>query len=324
MADDITSPASGEEVLPAPWYSRPTTRLLVFKINRRPLEQPSLPMSSQPEPLLAHLRLVLSEKVVAHTVHKGPTRDWRAGNLMTDDNQTFLAGVIGYTIRSVEETAGWDDEAGAWRTDIVLADHTITAPFAIVAATRYLYIAQHSTFSEIQIPQVFEELLDAGERQRSDGFPVTDWAVEPVIDKDELEQWLAETARLEKVTFEVRSPNPTPKLAHQQVADEIQAMRANRVVHTVIAGADDAGLNKNLESSPLTAAYMDLVNETSGSLRAKGTSATGAKRDYNSKKRVRRIRRFLPEKLREALLAIAQVGLEESPDNDDGGGRDGG
>lgn len=69
---------------------------------------------------------------------------------------------------------------------------------------------------------------------------------------------------------------------------------------------------------------MDLVNETSGSLRAKGTSATGAKRDYNSKKRVRRIRRFLPEKLREALLAIAQVGLEESPDNDDGGGRDGG
>jgi hypothetical protein len=85
-----------------PWFSGRAAAVLLYRVNRRPLRQPTLG-SEQPESILDHIFEVLlfGEEVVTGRRNK---RRWILGNRRIDKRRQLVTGQVGWEAIGTEMT----------------------------------------------------------------------------------------------------------------------------------------------------------------------------------------------------------------------------
>ena len=297
-----------------PWFADRDVLVLMYRINRRPIAQGNF-FAEQPEDFLDHLVecLLFGEEIV--TTGRGNSRTWILGN---SDFSTFtqsLAGWIGFGTEESELRDDYDESTKSWRTGEVTIERRATAPFVVSGVTQLLFIAQHPDFSENVPRHVIERLLEAGEQRRE--HPTTIWGVEPVLDRGGFQQWLDETNVLEKITFEVRLPNPDGEELFEEVLDHLNKMQAGSFKHTLKPRNPEVGLSKDFTQDSISKQLMAMVQRTYAQIVAKGTGVSGSIRTYNQNRKVKRERVHLPEGHEAATQALVEFGISKTLEDDD-------
>ncbi len=298
------------EAAPLAWFADKDVPVLTYRVNRRPRAKgDNIFAASQPS-FLDHLVECLLIGESMRTIARNVEREWKLGNREINLTQGWLAGRVGYVTDVEEEVDDYDEAKSEWITAVVETEHRATAPFAIIASSRYLCVVKHPTFPDTTLATVFEWLLNEGERQRA--APDTEWSVEPVLNEADFESWLAKTAVLDRVTFSVRLPNPD---AEEAFADIEQHMRVNNanLSHQLTPRDPESGLSKQLDQDPIGRGFMEMVRRTFGRIKATGKSATGAARRYDQSQRVKRESVRMPADYDAAKSAVIEYGLQQQP-----------
>lgn len=308
MSDDVPP------VEPVPWFANRELPVLFFRINRRRFEQLRLPLGPERDPSVLppffdHLVecLLVGEEVV--TSGRGVDRTWRVGNRHISQNQDYLTARLGFETPEVETHDMFDADALEWRTTVQSGERVVTTPFAVIEASRYLCIAKPSSIADRTFRTVFEDLLNRGERQR--GTVQVEWAVEPLLDEASFARWLEQVRILDKVTFNVKLPNPDAADSFRQLTEHMEAAGAGELDHTLRPRREDRGLSKDLEGDPISQGLMEMAKLSFAQIKAKGRDAAGKVLEYSQKNKVRRQRTKLPSTYDEAEAVIAQLGIDE-------------
>lgn len=312
MPEEVVSSTSQQ---PAPWFSGREVSVLVYKVNRRPLPQGNL-LAEQPAGFFDHLIecLLLRHEVV--TKGRGRERHWMIGNRNIPDSLRYVVARLGYRAPEMAAKDAYDEDAGEWTSDLIETERVAIAPFVIVADSRLLCIAKHPSFAEGTLPVVFEAILNDGEAARP--YPTTSWSVEPLLDETDFAKWLERTAILDRVSFDVRLPNPDAAESFAQLTSHMDAMEAGQMRHALAPRDVERGLRKDFESEPITQGLMEMARRSFARLKARGRSSSGSQREYSQTSRVRRGRLELPEDYTLAETAIAQFGLDQGSQQSDG------
>ncbi len=303
----------GSEVKP-PWFADRPVLVLMYRVNRRPRPQGNL-FAEQPANFMDHLTECLLFGTEVTTKGRGHERHWRLGNRDIDAGETRVAGWIGFRSEDAEEVDDYDEESASWRSTVIATPRRATAPFAIAAATRLLFVARHPQFAEGTLPVVFETLLTLGENSRE--HPTTDWAVEPVLDSSEFRQWLDNTAVVEQVTFTVKRPNPDAAESFAQLDQHLETMRIGTLTHRMSPADEERGLAKDFDQDPISQGLMEMARRSFALVRAKGRGITGASRSYDQKRRVRRDHLLMPSDHQGALETLAQYAVSKELEDGD-------
>lgn len=244
---------SGEEES-GHWFAGRELPVLVYKVNRRPMGGD--PQLFEPPPdVLDHLLGTLRR--VRQPVRSGRRfrREWRIGNLAQDSNEGSLTGMIGWS-RSGEVLSNvWDEETQEWTDVVVPNELSGVAPFAFLREERLLGVLKHPSFEERTIQWVLTEMLVRGERQSN--LPTVNWAVEPVGDPREFEQWLNEAETVAELKFVFERPNPDAEDAFEELFARLDRLEAEKIRETITARDKQAGLNKEgLRADRTTQAFI--------------------------------------------------------------------
>lgn len=293
-----------------PWYADKDVPVLRYRVNRRPISQPTLDAEEEPPPFVDHLAetLLFGEEVV--TTGRGRNRHWMLGNRELNPNQGFVSGWVGYRAEDAEEQDDYDSATKSWTTTRVTSERKATAPFVVTTGARFLFVAKHPTFAEGTLPVVFESLLNRGEAARQHSS--TEWAVEPLLDDPDFTRWLRATAVLDSVSFHVRLPNPDAEESFAQIARHLDAQDAGALDHRLTPRDPDRGLAKDFESDSISNGLLEMARRAYAQIRARGRSAEGRVRSYSQSRRVRREPVHLSGSHEEAQRAVVQHGLAES------------
>lgn len=313
------SPASEASERPRPpWYAVRDVTVLIYRINRRPLPLTLFSPDEPNPPFPDHLAECLLFGPAVTTAGGGHERHWRLGNRTIDRADRYLAGWVGYITEDAEEQNNYDNDTAEWKTEIVQSERRVTAPFVIVAESRFLYVVKHPTFSEGAVRVVFEALLNLGERERE--VRTTEWAVEPVLDTADFGRWLEETAVLDSVSFHVRLPNHDADDNFKQLADHLKIMKAESFDHRLKARDPESGLSKNFEDDAISQGLMQMARRAFATVRAKGRAINGKPRSYDQRERVRKARLpRLPADQDQARDRLVQRALEQGEEEQSDG-----
>lgn len=300
MTDEPRSALSDRP--PSPWFADKDVTVLTYRVNRRPLPQGNL-LTDMPDRFLEHLHQVLLFGVDVVTGRRNQ-RFWRLGNEDFSLEQGYLAGRVGYRASGITVDEDYQDDTKEWTTDIVEAEHSVSAPFVVVESTQQLYVAKHSSFSESTLPTVFEMLLNEGERRQPQ--ETTDWGVDPVLDEQGFAEWLRRTPILDRVTFKVKLPNPDAEEAFAEVVGHLDRMDAKELTHELVARDPERGLNREFQRDPTMNGLMEMSKRAYAWVTARGRGPQAQRRVYSQRHRVLKQRLAMPSTYEGAQRTLVQ------------------
>lgn len=274
----MTQDSTSEE---KPWFAGKTGTIIFFRINRRPLENPSL-NAEQPGSVMDHLieALIFGETVITG---KGNQREWILGNREILDREETLIGQIGWRREGSETQDEYDPESKQWLDVTRDKEASARTVFCFDAKSRILGVLKHSSFNEKIIPYVFEDILKKGENRRT--WPSTEWAVEPILDPKKFSQWLREVDVVRKVELVAKLPNPDGLEAFGSLWRDMDEMEARKINYGLEA-AGEQGLLR-LEQNERVKNHIAMSERAYGYVTAKGKK-DGRKTTYDQRKNVER------------------------------------
>src|ERR1039457_5284555 len=132
----------------APWFvGRPGT-VLMYRVNRRPMSNPTLGGAQQPDSVMDHIVEVLHFGKAVVTGAGDRQREWILGNRRIFQGENALAGQIGWQRDDQQQASRYVPETQEWRDEVESAGRSAHAPFALDGNTRILAVLNHSTFDE--------------------------------------------------------------------------------------------------------------------------------------------------------------------------------
>jgi len=248
-----------------PWFAGRSGSVLLYRINRRPLANPTLAGGEQPESVMDHIVEVLPFGHHIATGRHDRRRDWILGNRQILDNESAMTGQIGWQQPDQLQTSRYQEDAQEWRDEVETTERSARAPFAFDSNTRVLGILKHSTFSEGKLADVFEQLLRYGENQRS--WPTTEWSVEPLLDERDFLRWLRSVDAVTSINLVAKLPNPDALEEFGPVWAEMEARRARILSMKMVATTDKAGL-QGLENDPRVKGHIAMGRQGFGYVQA--------------------------------------------------------
>jgi len=225
------------------WFSDRALDVLIFKINRRPLQSSQLALFDPPDDLLEHLKLVLEASYSSRSGQR-TQRNWRMGNLRFDDARRVVIGRIGWT-RSVEALEGkWDEEARAFEEKWTSHEDSAVSAFAIDVRSELVGVLKHPSFStELVVNKMLERMLQAGEDTLPN--PGVSWNVDPMGDQMQFDEWFSSVDQLNRLTVTVKRPNPDNAEEFERMERELDDLEAESLQLTAVARDENVGLDKS-------------------------------------------------------------------------------
>jgi hypothetical protein len=267
---------SGEEH----WFAGKELDVLIYRVNRRPLatSQPSLFTKDQAVPILVRLNQVLDGGVVVRSGRRYQ-REWRIGNKRVVSDG--LSGMVGWS-RQGEVLANIYDEASqSWQDRVVSAEQSAVAPFAFTSSHRFLGVLRHPSFNEVTIAYVFTEMLNRGEQRRDD--PAVQWAVEPVGDRADFDEWLDSMDSVTELRFVFRRPNPDAEEAFADLFGRLDLLKAEQIAERITPSDKTAGLDKDgIREDRVTQGFLAAAMLAFGYVVGRGYRA-GRKASYDQR-----------------------------------------
>lgn len=228
------------------WFSGRDTDVLLYRVNRRPLDMGTLfeglYEEQQPEDSLRHVQenlLDFEPLAVTGTQYR---RYWYVGNIRVDLQRGYMTGRIGWRrdLETVEED--YDPATRSWRDQIRPGQRTAVAPFAYLREGHYLGVLHHPDFTERNVPDAFRQLLNNAETEKEQ--PTTDWDVEPVGNTQEFYDWLRRTDRVTRLDFVFKRPNHDAEPEFRAIWAQLDEFKAKTMRHQIATDATaETGLN---------------------------------------------------------------------------------
>lgn len=267
-----------------PWFADKDVTILCYRINRRPLSAQGSVFDQETPEFITHLEqcLLFGREVTSGSRFQ---RTWKLGNPRVAEDQTWLSGFVGWQKPGEAEQVAYDEPSHEWIISTAARQEGAFAPFVVVGSSQELFVLKHKSFAETTLPDVFEELLNEGEAKRENR--TTRWAVEPLLDKQVWDSWLAGTTVLDTLTFTVKLPNPDAADSFAQIAAHLEAADAAELTHALRPSDKDAGLNKNFEDDPWSKGLMEMARRSYARIKAIGHKG-GIKRTFDQREKVRR------------------------------------
>ncbi|MFD6950351.1 MULTISPECIES: hypothetical protein [unclassified Nocardiopsis] len=264
-----------------PWFAGKNGTILFYRVNRRPLQNPSL-NAEQPDSVMDHLTEVLLFGEVVSS-GRGNKRNWLLGNREIADNEETLMGQIGWRRDGSETQDEYDPESKRWVDVTRDRDSSGRSAFCFDSKSRILGVLKHPSFDEKTLPVVFQEIMNMGEQRRS--WPSTEWSVEPLPDNKKFTQWLREVDSVQQINLVAKLPNPDGLDEFGKVWEDMNSMRA-RKIQQVVEAVDSSGL-ENIQQNERVSNHIAMSERAYGYATARGIR-NGRKVVYDQRKNVQR------------------------------------
>lgn len=236
------------------WFAGKTLDVLIYKVNRRPIEA-DLNLFEPPPDALVHLNETLRRQQRPVTSGRRYQREWRVGNIAHDVEAGTITGMLGWSRSGEALTNVWDEDTQEWRDEVVRSEASGVAPFAYLRDQRFLGVLKHPSFTENTVQWVLTEMLNRSEQRWR--IPTVVWAVEPVGDPREFYAWLDSAESITELKFVFERPNPDGEEAFEELFERLDRLEAEKISERITARDQDAGLNKDgLRSDPVTQAFI--------------------------------------------------------------------
>lgn len=266
-----------------PWFAERPGTVLLYRVNRRPLPQPTL-LGEQPASVMDHIaQLPLFGKHVV-TGRGDRRRDWILGNRLIRSNETGLTGQIGWQQADEQQTSRYSPDTQEWQDEVEPTERATRAPFAFDARSRILGVLKHRSFGERVIAEVFQTLLRECENARE--WPSTEWSVEAILDERDFLNWLATVQSVTSITLVAKLPNPDGLQEFGPVWEQMQAREARLISMQMICANDDTGLQGLLDDERVQGG-LAMGQQGFGHVKADGL-ANGNKRVFDQREKVAR------------------------------------
>jgi hypothetical protein len=265
---------------PPPFAGKPA-RLLVFRVNRRPLTADNLfAEPGLPTDVFDHFLRVFApgHPVVTGRAHQ---RTWRAGGLEVDHGARVLTGRLGWEPRREDVIPAWSDEDKDWSASRPSPQGGRLLPFGFDGETRLLTVLRDPKTSPSTLAYVFERILRDNEMGLLDR--TTEWSVEPVLDRQDFISWLRRVDVVTEVSFTARLPNPDPRSGYEDVAQRLVERRATSLTETIRSDRD-TGL-RDIEEDPIVRKGLAMAEDSFATVSASAVT-NGAVEKWNQKDRV--------------------------------------
>lgn len=225
-----------------PWFAKDNTQVLYYRINRRPIGgEPGL--FAPDADLLAHLERALNNAGPIESGRKYK-RVWRLGNLKFDSDRGSFTGQLGWARTSEALGRVWNESTHEWTDRVLPKNDSAVAPVAFDLRSRVLGVLKHPSFTtETVLSQVLTQALNDGEH--AEDFPSTDWAVAPLGDNANFEQWLDSVDQLLVLRMIFKRPNPDAEPEFQELFDRLDNFEAEEIKEEIRARDKERGLRKD-------------------------------------------------------------------------------
>jgi hypothetical protein len=218
-----------------------TTRKVKFaRINRRrPPGQETLAMRSFAEDLtaLAESHLTTFTQIDPQT---GYTRTWTAADMTVQPDGDFMTGILGFSTPDQQKL--FDADAWSWvkgeTVELDAATRRTMSPFAIDLrpSNRWVSFAPTANLRPTVFSSGLEQALNHA--VAASNLIPTEWEVDLVTSRAEIDQWLEEHPLVHFLRRTVRIPNPGRDLDDDRA--EMRALGARRKVEEFSAGRSSA------------------------------------------------------------------------------------
>jgi hypothetical protein len=155
--------------------------------------------------------------------------------VVTDAQAKLLLGKLGWVPRGHAVIPAWSEEDQDWTSSITAPAGGQVMPFGFEAQTRLLTVLHDGSSAPTTIAEAFQKVLQQNEAQLPD--KTTDWAVEPILDRQNFIDWLQDLDVVRSVSFTARLPNPEPE-GFNELADRLTRRNAAQVTETMRARRD--------------------------------------------------------------------------------------
>lgn len=132
----------------------------------------------------------------------------------------------------------WSEEEQDWTSNVTAPAGGQIMPFAFDGETRLLTVLHDRSSAPPTIANAFQKILQQNEAELAER--TTDWAVEPILDRQKFIDWLDNLDVVRSVSFTARLPNPEPE-GFNELADRLTSRHAQKITETMRA-RDDGGL----------------------------------------------------------------------------------
>ena len=291
------------------WFAGKTVDVLIYKVNRRPIEA-DLNVFQPPADALEHLFAVLYQQRRPIKSGRRHQREWRVGNLQMDAPAGTIVGMLGWSRSGEVLTNVWDEEAAEWRDEVVASEASGVAPFAFLKDDRFLGVLKHPSFTENTVQWVLTEMLNRAEQY--DRMPAVVWAVEPVGDPGEFFAWLDQAESVTELKFVFERPNPDGEEAFNELFQRLDRLEADKIRETITARDPEVGLSKEgLTSDRVTRGFIMAAMAAFGFVVGKayrgGKKVTYDQRQQALREPVENVSPDWPAATRDVLGAVRRV-----------------
>lgn len=217
----------------SPSFAGQPGEFILFRVNRRPLDEQNLFTPELPPDVFEHFVRVLAPgyEVVTGRRHQ---RTWRVGGIQTHEDDRTLTGRLGWIPRGGEEVVPeWSDLEKDWLSATATTRGGRIVPFGFDGDTRLLTVLADRSSPPATVAAVFEQVLRDNERELAEQDRSTEWSVEPILDAHEFIEWLESLEVVNVVSFTARLPNPEPRDAFRDLAERMEARRATEYTETL-------------------------------------------------------------------------------------------
>lgn len=221
-----------------PWFAGEPGAFLVFRINRRPLQDPTLFTPQMPEDVFEHFTRMLAPgyQVVTGRRHQ---RTWRVGGVVPDREAQTVTGKLGWLPVGEEVVPEWSEEDKDWLSSTTTPQGGRIVPFGFDGESRLLTVLSDRSSAPATVAAVFERILRENERELEIADRSTEWSVEPILDVEDFLSWLGALDMVASVSFTARLPNPEPRDAFRDLAERMATRRATQYTETMKSGREE-------------------------------------------------------------------------------------
>lgn len=217
----------------APWFAGDPGEFYLFRVNRRPLDDPSLFTPEIPSDVFEHFVRVLAPgyEVVTGRRHQ---RAWRVGGVQVHEEDRTVTGRLGWVPLGGEDVVvEWSDAEKDWVSITTTPRGGRIVPFGFDHDSRILAVMRERFSPPNTVGSVFEQILRDNEHELPEEERTTEWSVEPILDTQEFIEWLDSLEVVTSVAFTARLPNPEPRDAFRDLAERMEARRATEYIETL-------------------------------------------------------------------------------------------
>jgi hypothetical protein len=263
------------------WFAGHKGKLLVYRVNRRPLPSGALAPLELPKDAFEHFvdRLVAGYQVKRGRANK---RVWQVGGIEVDHDQRQLTGRLGsqpvrrgMVPKWLDDQKDWELQAGETAGEIELL------PFGYDGESRLLTVLQHGK-AAVTIATVFQTILHDNEKKLRE--PTTAWSVEPLLDTGTFLSWLRDTAAVQSVSFTARLPNPESLPEFGDLPERIK--RIGAIQHEQSFRAPPGGTLQGVDKDPGFQGGIAMGKHGFATLKGDGERADGSHTAYRQAEKV--------------------------------------